>query len=830
MTLGKLRIFLGAAPGVGKTFTMLEEGKRLAVEGADVVVGVVETHGRQATAAMADGIEMVPTLPVTYRGLTTQELDVGAVIARRPDVVLVDELAHSNAPGLANAKRWQDVRDILAEGISVMSTVNVQHIESLNDVVEKITGVPQRETVPDEALRMADQIEVVDIAPDALRRRLSEGHVYPAERIDAALSNYFRLGNLTALRELALLWLADDVDAALRRYRAAQGIVSQWETRERVVVALSGGPEGEVLLRRGARIASRSAGGELVAVYVNTEDGLRHGKPGTLTVQRALAEQLGGEYHQIVGTDVPSALIDFAQGIDATQLVIGVSKRTRLRTMLDGQGIGAGIIRRAGTIDVHIVNHSGARARVVVPRRVGGITRARQLAGFVTLAAVLPLLTWAMSGWTDSTSLIGVVVAYQFVVIVVALIGGIWPAVLAALSSGLVIDFFFIAPVHTITIDRPSHLAVLLLTVLSAVLVSYVVDQAARRSRLAQRAEAESELLSSIAGGVLRGDSALQALVTRSREAFGLSGVRLVVDGVEVSVDGQVDADETADSLPVGRSARLEFSGRVLSAAQRRLLTVIAAQAEVAMEHSDLQRAADEVSALTETDSVRSALLSAVSHDLRRPLASATVAVSALRDPEAAWSRDDREELLSTAQESLETLTSLVTNLLDTTRLQAGVLAVSVRPVSVDDVIVPSLDELGLGPGEVELDLDPNLPPVDADPALLQRVLVNVLSNAQNFCPVGQRVRVATSALGEVVQVRVVDHGPGVAEQAKAGMFAPFQRQGDTNNRAGLGLGLAIAKGFTEGMGGSIDAEDTPGGGLTMVVSLPVAGSGRVAS
>lgn len=827
MSQGTLRVFLGAAPGVGKTVTMLEEGKRLASEGQDVVVGLLETHGRAATAAMADGLELIPRQSVRYRGMATGEMDTRAILARGPDIVLVDELAHTNAPGMPNAKRWMDVRDLLDAGVSVMTTVNVQHIESLNDVVEKITGVPQHETVPDEALRAADQIEVVDIAPSALRRRLADGNVYPAERIDAALSNYFRLGNLTALRELALLWLADDVDAALRAYRSEHRIEGMWETRERVVVALSGGPEGEVLLRRGARIAARTSGGELVAVFVNTEDGLRHGKPGTLTVQRALVEQLGGEYHQIVGADIPTALIDFARGIDATQLVIGVSRRSRLQTMLEGQGVGTGIIRKAGGIDVHIVNHTGHRARAVLPRRVGAIPWWRRALGFATLLVFLPLVTWILSGWTDPNGLLGVAVALQLLVVVVAVIGGIWPALFAAVSSGLAIDFFFITPLYTITIAQPSHIIVLLATVVSAVLVSYVVDQAARRGRLAWRAEAESELLSSIAGNVLRGESALQALVTQSREAFGFTGIRLVEGDAVICSAGDIPPGTSRDSLPVGLSGRLEFSGRELSASQRRLLTVIAAQADIALQHSDLQRAADEVSALTETDHVRSALLSAVSHDLRRPLTSATVAVTALSDRDATWSEEDRAELLATAEESLTTLTSLVTNLLDTTRLQAGVLAVSSRPVSVDDVILPALDELGFGPDEVELDLDPGLPPVDADPALLQRVVVNVLSNAANVSPSGCRVRVATSRLGDVVEIRVIDHGPGLSDEAKAGMFVPFQREGDTNNRAGLGLGLAIAKGFTEGMGGLIRADDTPRGGLTMVISLPVTGTPR---
>src|SRR6478752_3415193 len=384
---------------------MLEEGRRLRDEGVDVVVALVETHGRAATGAMAEGLEVVPRLSVTHRGVTLTDMDLDAVLTRRPGVALVDELAHTNAPGLAHAKRWEDVQKLLDAGIDVMSTVNIQHIESLNDVVREITGVPQRETVPDAVLRAADQIEVVDLAPQALRDRLADGRVYPAERIDAALSNYFRLGNLTALRELALLWLADEVDTALKTYRAEHGIDSKWEARERVVVALTGGPEGETLLRRGARIAARSAGGELLAVHVSAQDGLRQGSPDALVRQRALVEQLGGSYHQVVGDDIPRALVEFARGESATQLVIGVSRRSRLAALLTGPGIGATVIRESGDIDVHIVSHARAGGRFSLPRPRGGLTVRRRVYGFVLALLGGPLLTLLLTNVRSPESL-----------------------------------------------------------------------------------------------------------------------------------------------------------------------------------------------------------------------------------------------------------------------------------------------------------------------------------------------------------------------------------------------------------------------------------------
>src|SRR6266852_1699029 len=386
---GQLRIYLGAAAGVGKTFAMLGEAHRRLSRGADVVVAFVETHGRQRTAQQMIGLEVMPRAKIAYRGTVFDEMDVDAVLARHPQIALVDELAHTNVPGSRNAKRWQDVEEMLEAGIDLISTVNIQHLESLNDVVMKITGVPQRETVPDAIVRAADQVELIDMTPEALRRRMAHGNIYPAEKIDAALSHYFRVGNLTALRELALLWLADKVDEGLQRYREAHDIHDTWEARERVVVALTGGPEGETLIRRAARIAARSSGGDLLAVYVTRSDGLTGADPAALATQRQLTESLGGSYHQVVGENVPEALLSFARAENATQLVLGASRRSWLSSVLTGPGFGSRTIRGSGDIDVHIVTHAHmGRGRGLLPRSRGGLTRRRQLLGYV-LAAVL---------------------------------------------------------------------------------------------------------------------------------------------------------------------------------------------------------------------------------------------------------------------------------------------------------------------------------------------------------------------------------------------------------------------------------------------------------
>ncbi|MDQ4215020.1 ATP-binding protein [Microbacterium sp. ASV81] len=827
---GRLRVLLGAAPGVGKTFEMLTEGRHLAEQGRDVVIGFVETHGRAATFAQTSGLAQVPRAVFTHRGVSLEEMDLGAVLARRPGLALVDELAHTNAPGSPNAKRWQDVQELLAAGIDVVTTVNVQHIESLNDVVEKITGVVQQETVPDAVVRDADEVEVVDLAPQSLRDRLSAGQVYPAERIDAALSNYFRLGNLTALRELALLWLADEVDSALRTYRTEHGIDSAWQTRERVVVALTGGAEGETLLRRGARIAARSAGGELLAVHVTTQDGLRADRPGALTAQRGLVESLGGSYHQLVGDDVAGTLVEFAQSVDASQIVIGVSRHSRIAAALTGPGIGAEIIRRSGDIDVHIITHAAAGRRGALPAITGGaLGWRRQLIGLGVALVGGPLLSWLLFTLRAPGSITSEVLSYQLLVVVVALIGGIRPALFAAILSGFTLDFLFVEPLFTVTIADPLHALALALYVVNAVLVSIVVDQAARRARAARRASSEAELLAAVAGNVLRGDSAPTALVSRAREAFGLSGIRLLSpNGETIAVDGEPLPDGPTESVPVGAAADgsprafLELHGADLDAAGRRLLDAIVAQLAAAIEHTDLRETAKEAAVLAETDQVRSALLSALSHDLRRPLAAAVAAVGGLRGAHR-LSAEDRAELLATADESLATLSQLVTDLLDVSRVQAGVLAVSLGRVDAGGVVVAALDELSLGPADVELALDANLPPLKADPVLLQRVLVNLLTNAMKHSPTGRRVIVSTSSLGGQAEIRVVDRGEGIPESQRESAFLPFQRHGDTDNTTGLGLGLALSRGFAEGMGGTLTAEDTPGGGLTMVVSLPLA-------
>src|SRR5271170_7996668 len=543
---GQLRIYLGAAAGVGKTFAMLSEGQRRVERGADVVVAFAESHGRPQTAALLDGLEVIPRLRLEYRGAGFEEMDLDAVLARRPQIALVDEFAHTNVPGSRNEKRWQDVEELLDAGIDVISAVNIQHLESLNDVVEKITGVPQRETVPDAIVRAADQVELVDMTAEALRRRMAHGNIYPPEKIDAALTNYFRSGNLSALRELALLWLADKVDEGLQRYRTEHKIEGAWEARERVVVALTGGPEGKTLIRRAARIAARSSGGDLLAVHVTKSDGLTGADPATLASQRRLVESVGGTYHQVIGDDIPEALLTFARAENATQLVLGASRRSWLTAMLTGPGIGSRTIRGSGDIDVHIVTHAHMGRGRGLPRPHGAITLRRQIAGYVLAVALPTLLTLMLTNLHSSLNLTSDVLLHLVVVIVVALVGGFVPAVLAAIIGSLQLNYYFIPPVHKLAIAQANNALALTVFVIVGLLVSWVVDLAARRTIQAARANAESELLTTTAGSVLRGQQGLSALLDRIREAFAMDSVTLLECRPS---DGQRPADTSAAQI-----------------------------------------------------------------------------------------------------------------------------------------------------------------------------------------------------------------------------------------------------------------------------------------
>ncbi|PZF80981.1 sensor histidine kinase [Jiangella anatolica] len=837
MGRGQLRIYLGAAPGVGKTYAMLEEAHRRRARGTDVVIGVVEPHGRARTAELIAGLEVVPRRTMTYRGATFEELDVDAVLRRDPEVVLVDELAHTNVPGSRNAKRWQDIEELLAAGITVLSTVNIQHLESLNDVVERIAGVPQRETVPDEVVRRADQVELVDMTPEALRRRMAHGNVYAPEQVDAALGNYFRVGNLTALRELALLWLADQVDDHLDRYRADHHIDDTWEARERVVVALTGGAEGETLIRRATRIAARGKGADLMAVHVLRSDGLVGADPTLLARQRLLVESLGGTYHQVLGDDVPAALIEFARGVNATQLVLGASRRGRLAHLFS-RGVALTTMSLSGSMDVHLVPHRQAgRGRTAA---LGSpLSRRRRLAGYALAVVGLPLLVLAVRLPGRDVSLATGELLLLAMVIAAALVGGMWPALLAAVAGFALLNWFFTEPIHSFEISQVENIVALAVFLLVAASVSIVVDTAARRTREAARASADAQSLAAVAGSMVGNPRPLIGLLERLLETYGLTSVTLLERAADasrlpgsqedpsiwsvVACVGERPSLTPADGdveVPIDDTLSLALRGPALPAEDRRVIEAFAAQAALALRQERLTSEAASAGVLAEADRMRTALLAAVGHDLRTPLAAAKAAVTSLRSDEVQFDDDDRAELLETADESLDRLTALITNLLDLSRLQAGVLGVSLRPTAAEGSVARALDELGEPARKVTVDLPAGLPRLAADPALLERVLVNVIGNALRFSPPDRPPVVTARADGSVVELRVVDHGPGIPAPQRDRMFVPFQRLDDSGT--GIGLGLALSRGLTEAMGGTLVPETTDDGGLTMRLTLPV--------
>ncbi|MDA3623881.1 sensor histidine kinase KdpD [Saccharopolyspora sp. WRP15-2] len=831
---GELRIYFGSAPGVGKTYAMLGEAHRRLSRGTDVVVGYVETHGRAKIAEQLEGLETVPRKTLHHRDVALTEMDLDAVLARQPEVALVDELAHTNVPGSRNAKRWQDVEELLDAGITVLSTVNVQHLESLNDAVERITGIRQRETVPDEVVRRAEQIELVDITPEALRRRMAHGNIYPANKIDAALSNYFRPGNLTALRELALLWVADQVDVALQRYREQKHISDTWEARERVVAAITGGPESDTLIRRARRIAAR-AGADLLVLHVLRSDGLAGTSPGSLARLRELADSVGATFHTVVGDDVPETLLDFARSVDATQLVLGTSRRPRWARTFD-EGIGATTVQKSGTIDVHMVTHPEARRGLRFPRAPRNpLSRTRQSWGWV-LALLAPAIVTATTLWLEARmSLVNASLGYFLATVLVALVGGIAPAVTTALLGGGLLNFFLTEPRYTLAIADPQNVATVTIMVLVGLLVAVVVDRAARLAEKAARARTEAALLASYSRTVLTHPEPLQRLLEKVVENFGQSSAALVERrngqwhlAASTGLNPCTNPAAADVDIEINPDVHLVLRGRASSGsfdpADRIVLEGAAGQALVALRQQRTAQEAVETQREADAARLRTALLSAVGHDLRTPLASMKATVSTLLSPDVELAESDSHELLVGLSESLNQLTKLVGNLLDSSRLATGAVTPQLQPVTYDEVVAQGLAQLDKK-GIVTTDIDEQLPAVLADPGLLERVVANVLNNALTHGRhPGQDpdVLVQASEYAGRVELRIIDHGPGLPKHAADILFAPFQRL-DDRNHTGIGLGLNVAKGFTEAMNGEIRAEDTPGGGLTIVISLPAA-------
>ena len=519
---GNLRVYIGAAPGVGKTYAALEEVHDLAAQGTDAVVGYVETHGREDTARLIGGLEVVPRKTVDNWGSQVEELDPKAILDRDPEVVLVDELAHTNVPGSGHPKRWQDVEDILEAGIDVISTVNIQHFESLSDVVEEITGVTVREMIPDAVVRKADEIHLVDLSHQAVRERMATGKIYPAESVDAALSNFFRPGNLGALRELALSWTAERVDEAVDAYRRDHGIDRQWETRERVVVGLTGTAGDEETIRRAARMAMRSKG-ELLGVHVRSVEGPSDALTPHLSEHRALLERLGGEYHEVAHADVGESLVSFARAHNATQLVVGATRRSRWQELITGSVIQR-VLRLSGDIDVHVISNP-VRDRVRVRVQASPLPWRRRLWGWLVGAVAFVSVTLLMLAQREEFALQNVLLVYLSIAAVVAWIGGIWPALTAALVGFVLGNYLFTLPLRTWTIANPADVFALIAFVFLAGLIGFLVGTAARRSSEAAAAKAEAETLVSLIGA--GGEGSALKLIERLQVALDARGVTL---------------------------------------------------------------------------------------------------------------------------------------------------------------------------------------------------------------------------------------------------------------------------------------------------------------
>ena len=835
MARGVLRVYLGAAPGVGKTYAMLDEGWRRKQRGADTVIGFVETHNRANTIAQLRDLEVVPRRRLEYRGAVLEEMDIEAVLARRPNLALIDELAHTNVPGSRNEKRWEDIEELLDAGINVISTVNVQHLESLNDVVTRITGVTQRETVPDAFVRAADQIELVDMSPEALRRRMAHGNVYAAERIDAALANYFRPGNLGALRELALLWVADRVEDTLQRYLADHGVSETWETRERVIVAITGAPSGDALIRRAARMATRTKG-ELRGVHVVVGDGLApsDGDDDHLAAQRKLLKELGGTYHEVVGDDVAATLVDFARAERGTQLILGATQRSRRQELASGSVIGR-VLRIAGPLDVHVI------ATGPVPSHRGPLRRSRsplpsqrRVVAWVLLVVGAPALTALLLPFREDIELSTVLLAFLALAVAVAAFGGLFVGTVAGIVGFALSALLFIRPYGRVAVRDREDLFALVFFVAVVVTVAAFVDRAGRLNSQAQRSRAQVAALARSTADLVAANDPLPRLVDDVRSSLDLDCVAVLVSqgsgwsALAASGLPIPTAPEDGTSIPLDTYDSvhrhvLVVRGRTLAADDHETLRTISDQITVAIDSRTLAARAGRAETLEDVDALRTALLQAVSHDLRTPLATIKAYVSGLRQPDVEWDRDQLAEVHAAIDAECDRLNQLVGNLLDAGRLEVGALAVALRPTAIEEPIAAAAAPLPRDRIDVEVPED--IPLVLTDPTLIERALANLLTNADRHSPPSTPVSVTAQLVGDRVHVRVVDRGPGIPEDQREAVFQPFQRLHDRSSQ-GIGLGLAIARGFVDAVDGTLTLDDTPGGGLTATITLPLAESG----
>ncbi|GLI39785.1 sensor histidine kinase KdpD [Geobacter hydrogenophilus] len=859
---GRLKIFLGYAAGVGKTYAMLEDGRQRKGEGRDVVAAYVESHGRTETDALLEGMEIIPPARIEYQGVTLREVDVDAVLARRPRIALVDELAHTNAPGSRHEKRWQDVEELLAAGIDVYTTVNVQHFESLNDVVVQITGIAVRETVPDSLLDQAAEIRLVDIPPEDLLQRLREGKVYVPEQAAFAAEKFFRPGNLIALRELSLRRAASRVDEEMRAYMESRAIPGPWPAAERLLVSVSGSPYSERLIRTTRRLAD-----ELKApwftVYVETPGDGRHEQENRERVWKdlRLAESLGAQVATVSATSVAAAVIDYARRHNITQIVVGKPAKSRWREFLRLPLVDQ-IIRLSGAIDVHVVSFEPAEAQKgpAIPRQ----RRPFSLTGYMASLALVATATFACLLVRPFLAPTNMVMVYLLAVVLAALRLGLKPAILTAFLGVLAFDFFFVPPRLTFAVVDTQYLITFAALFTVGVVISSLVSKVRERAEAVREREVQTAslyYLSRDLAAVADIETLVQVVVRNIGESLAAGSTVLLPKGDRLEVAAaskglKPDVKEMAvadwafrNRQPAGQGTEtlisagllylpLQTSGNILgvlgvrlknvadyrSTQIRRLLDAFVTQTAMALERVQLSRQAEQAQILQARETLERALLNSISHDLRTPLVSITGALDTLREKVHTLANEARMELLDTAREEAERLNRFVGNLLDMTRLEAGAIKLKRELCDIQDLVGCALAALErrIGGRRVDVLLPTDLPMVRMDMVMMTQVLVNLLDNALKYSPPESGIEISARVDDGRLGMEVADHGPGIPEQDLKRVFDKFYRIPVPEGSRGTGLGLSICKGFVEAHGGAIRAENRARGGLRVIVTLPI--------
>lgn len=865
---GRLKIFLGAAPGVGKTYEMLVSGHARKSEGIDVVVGVVETHGRMETQALVDGLEIIPRRLAEYKGRALEEMDLDAILARRPQLVLVDELAHTNVEGSRHSKRYLDVEEILAQGIDVYSTLNVQHIESLNDVVAQITRIRVRETVPDSIIDRADDVEIIDLTPDDLIKRLREGKVYLPTTARRAIENYFSPGNLTALRELALRRTAERVDDQLVRHMQAHAISGPWGAGDRVLVCIDHNPRGAALVRYAKRQADRlRAPWTVIHVETSRSLTLSDAEKDRLASHLRLAGQLGGEAITIPGQQVARDILRHAAANNFTHVVVGKSHKSRWRELLEGS-ISHDLIRYGGDISVHVV--SGLEAGQPAPAGVKTALPPRQFKLRPYLASTFYVsIALAFGAVLDQVlDVRNLALVFLTAVLTSAVTAGLGPALYACVVSALAFNFFFLEPRYTLTIRDPESVLALLFFLVVAVTASNLTARVQRQAAAARQRARTTEDLYLFAKKLASTGSIDDVLWATAFQIASMLKVRVVIllpDGDTIAVkagyppdDTLVDADiaaarwawehdrpagRGADTLPgakrlylplrAGRAAigviglDNDKQGPLLTPEQQRLFDALADQAALAIERVQLVADVDRAKLAAEADRLRSALLTSISHDLKTPLAAIMGAAGTLRDYSASMPEEDRMDLLATVLDESERLNRFISNLLDMTKIESGATAPNASFHYVGDIVGSALRRAGkiLARHKTAIDISPALPMLKLDPVLFEQVLFNLFDNAAKYSRPGSTVMIRGWVDGSAIALQVMDEGPGIPSGDLERIFDSFYRvrKGD-HVRAGTGLGLSICRGFVEAMGGTIAATnriDRSGAIFTIMMPVP---------